>query len=373
MTNRELLLASLSGEPTDRVPVWLLFPYHNLSCYVDVRTHPGYVPVFEASRKYACMLNRRRFTCDLHTPEVRRSREQLTDGATAVTRDWVEYKGKRICSEYRKGPDGASQKRLLRSPEDLEFFASLPLNTDPAAITAQLDSQLPAYLREREEFPMEYGAMMLDLGEPVGVPYGCSDLEEFALWSLTHDDLMVSLLDRLMERYRIVYQWCLDRNLADVYFTVGSELAAPPMVSRATFQRWVVPYAQELIAMAHRHGAKVIQHFHGQIREILPDFLTMGADGLHTIESPPVGNCTWPQAWEVVGDRMTLIGNIQYDDFRRLSEQEMAQAVRDVLDQCRGRRLILSPSAGPYEKNVSEQFLRNYIVFMETAWSYPWK
>ena len=40
MTPRERLLAALDGRPTDRVPLWLLFPFHPLNCYVDVRQHP---------------------------------------------------------------------------------------------------------------------------------------------------------------------------------------------------------------------------------------------------------------------------------------------------------------------------------------------
>lgn len=37
LTPRERLLRFLRHEPLDRVPIWLLFPYHRVSCYVDVR------------------------------------------------------------------------------------------------------------------------------------------------------------------------------------------------------------------------------------------------------------------------------------------------------------------------------------------------
>ena len=47
------------------------------------------------------------------------------------------------------------------------------------------------------------------------------------------------------------------------------------MVSRETFQEWIVPYAKELIERIHSRGRYVIQHYHGQIRLILEDFLTM--------------------------------------------------------------------------------------------------
>jgi uroporphyrinogen-III decarboxylase len=142
------------------------------------------------------------------------------------------------------------------------------------------------------------------------------------------------------------------------------------LVGPDTFRRWIVPHAQELIAMSHAAGAKAIQHFHGQVRHLLPDFLEMGADALHTIEAPPVGNCTWHQAWETVGDRMTLVGNVQYDEFRSLTPAQMTERVAEVLDECRGRRLILSPTAGPFDPNPPAQLIENYLAFMKAGWEY---
>ncbi|HEY3375861.1 MAG TPA: uroporphyrinogen decarboxylase family protein, partial [Armatimonadota bacterium] len=195
-----------------------------------------------------------------------------------------------------------------------------------------------------------------------------SNLEEYAIWSLTMHDTMTRLLDRLMVRYRIIYRYLLEQRVGEVFFMVGSELASPPLVSRATFQQWVVPYSRELIALVHAYGKYVIQHYHGQIKEILPDFLTMAPDALHTIEAPPVGNCTFSEAFEIVGDRIGLIGNIQYDEFHRLTPDAMAQAVQEVLDECRGKRFMLSPTAGPYESDVTPRLHDNYLRFLETAW-----
>ena len=370
MNARERLFAALNGEPTDRVPIWLLFPYHRTGYYGDVRNEPSYRPVFEASKQYAITLNRRNPRVPLFAPEVQQWHETATEGDERIERDLLEYRGRRLCAEVRHQAGSTAVKRLLCTADDLEFYCSLPLNTDPDAITAQLDAQLPNYLQERAEFPEEYGAMMLDLGEPVGALYGVSKLEEYAVWSLTHNDLIADWFDRVMAQKRLVYQYCLDRKLAEVYFLVGSELASPPLVSRKTFRRWIVPYARELIELIHAHGCKVIQHYHGQIKLILPDFLEMGPDGLHTIEAPPIGNCTFTEAFEVVGDKIALIGNIQYDEFRALTPDEMRRAVVAVLDECRGKRLILSPSAGPYEESITPELAENYLAFMQAGWEY---
>ncbi len=121
--------------------------------------------------------------------------------------------------------------------------------------------------------------------------------------------------------------------------------------------------------MVHSYDKFAIQHFHGQIKEILPYFVEMSPDGLHTIEAPPVGNCTHSEAFEITDNQTTLIGNIQYDDFLRHTQDEMRQAVIDLIKEADGRRLILSPSAGPYEDTIPENMVQNYLTFIETAWS----
>lgn len=370
MNARERFFAVMNGEPTDHVPIWLLFPYHATSYYADVRSEPSYRAVFEASKRYAITLNRRNPEVKLFSPEVREWKEECREGDDSVERWCIEYKGRRLYAEIRRNAYETTVKRLLRDHDDLECFCSLPINDDPAAIAAELDAQLPTYLKEMNEFPIEYGAMMLDLGEPITHLYHASKLEEYAIWSLSHSDLIVDFLNRLMAQKRLVYGYFLERKLADVYFLVGSELASPPLVSRKTFQKWILPYATELIELIHAYGCKVIQHYHGRIKQVLPDFLEMQADAVHTIEAPPVGDCTFTEAFDIVGDRMVLIGNIQYDDFRVLAPEQMAEVVHSVLEECRSKRLILSPTAGPYESPISERMVENYLTFMKTAWEH---
>lgn len=370
MNARERLFAVLEGRPLDHVPVWLLFPYHPTGYYGDVRREPSYQPVQAAAERCAITLDRRNLGVRLFAPEVREWSETFRDGGEEGTRGFIEYRGQHLWTETRRSPGGTRVKKLLASEADLELFCRLPLNLDAGAIAEELDAQMPQYQREAAEFPAHLGAMMLDLGEPVGPLYHSAQLDEYAIWSLTQPERVVDFLERLMQQKRLVYRYCLERDLADVYFLVGSELASPPLVSARTFRRWVLPYARELIDLVHAYGKKVIQHYHGQIKTILPEFVEMGADGLHTIEAPPVGNCTLSEAFAITGGKLALIGNIQYDDFERLSPDEMRAAVRAVLEECRGQRLILSPSAGPYEERISPRMMENYLAFLQTAWEY---
>ena len=369
MTNRERLLAVLKGEPVDRIPIWLLFPYHPVDYYVDVRQHPGYRKVFEESKKHAVMLNRRHFQVPLFTG-VDYHGETVIEGGTRIKWNRWRHGSLELSSGERIGNGGAKVKKLLSNGEDLETLAQFPINTNRQSIHEMLDNQLPRYLRERRDFPEEYGAMMLDLGEPIGFLYHNSDLEEYCLWSLTHNDLVKKLLDEFMEQKLILYEYCLERELADVYFLVGSELASPPLVSPKTFREWIVPYGRELVELIHSYGKYVIMHYHGFVKAILPGFLEMGPDALHTIEAPPVGDCTLTEAFSIVQDKIVLIGNIQYDCFRSYTPAEMDRAVWQVIEEAQGKRFILSPSAGPYDQSVGDRVITNYLQFLKSGWKY---
>lgn len=368
MTPRERILAVLERRVPDRVPIWLLFPYHPLGCYVNVLEHPAYRPVHEKSLEKGVVLDRRSVGASLFGPGVSDRSETLSENGQTVRRRIVEYKGRKLIAESVTGQDGSTVKKLLENEDDLDFFASLPFNVDERKICAELEPQLAKLQVEKREFPSDAGLFMLDVGEPIQQIYGNSDLEEYAVWSITAADTVKTLLDKLMRRYRITYRHCLERNAADVYFLVGSELASPPLLSRTTFRQWIVPYAGELIETIHRSGSLAIQHYHGQIGEILPDFLEMNPDALHTIEAPPVGDCTLTQAYEVVGDKIALIGNVQYDCFRSYTPEQIRTAVHEVLDECRGRRFILSPTAGPFDENPSQRLIENYMAFLDAGW-----
>lgn len=374
MNAHDRFLAALGGEYPclDHTPIWLLFPYHPTTFYVDVRNNSNYSQVIKMVEKYGITLNRRCFARSVFAPEVEIKETSYVENGEQISRREFYWNGSTLFAEMRVSSSTTTVKKMLNSAEDIEWFCSLPIENNKDRLYRQLDEWRLNYEKERQEFPPELGCMMLDLGEPIHILYSESNLEELSIASILPEtnQKIIDFLSRLQEHFKIVYQYCADNKLAEVYFMVGSELAAPPMFSERTFTKWVVPFSKELIDIAHKSKAKVIQHFHGQIKSVLPYFVEMGADALHTIEAPPIGNCTLTEAFDIVGGKLTLIGNIQYDDFRSMSQDEMREAVKSVLNEAKGHRFILSPTAGPFDENPGENFIKNYLTFMETAWNY---
>ena len=106
MTNRERLFAVLNGEQPDRVPIWLLFPYHQLGCYTDVRTNPGYAEIFERSRAKSVFF----------------AGDDLTD-FPAIEFAAEHGVGAFVCSEEQQGTPSASAV-LLRNVDEVSSLLS---------------------------------------------------------------------------------------------------------------------------------------------------------------------------------------------------------------------------------------------------------
>jgi uroporphyrinogen-III decarboxylase len=359
MTNRERILGVLRGEEVDRVPIWLLFPWDRITYYTDVRREPSFAPVVEAMTRTASVLNRRTFDIDVFSTDFRRAfagKSFASSLPRALSTQEVTASGSTPLT---------AAGRFLDSVEDLETFMSLPINDSAGSVGRLLEVFLPAYQSESRCFPIDMGAMMLDLGEPVGVLYAAANLLEYPVWSLSHRAQISAFLRRLQSHFLEKYRWCLERDLADIYFLVGSELAAPPMVGPETFREWVLPFQKELIDLVHSFGKLVITHFHGRIRDRLEDFIGLAPDGLHTIEEPPIGDCPLADALRIVDDRMALIGTVQYDNFLALDAEAMRAEVRRILREANGRRFVLSPTAGPFHPTLNDRMRDNYLAFMD--------
>ena len=174
----------------------------------------------------------------------------------------------------------------------------------------------------------------------------------------------------MQRRVLDTYRYFLDNDIADCYFIVGCEFAGPPLISPAKFGEMSERYVKSICDLIRSYGKISIVHYHGFLKAVLPNFKNIGMDALHTIEAPPVGNCTLREAREALGDRTALIGNVQYDDLTRLPAGEIERQVREAAAEIGDGRLILSPTAGPYENTPNETLICNYLAFIDAGLKY---
>jgi len=61
LSSRERLARLFNKQEIDRVPIWLLFPYHRYGSYVDVYNIPCYKKITDHIEKYCDTFDRRSF------------------------------------------------------------------------------------------------------------------------------------------------------------------------------------------------------------------------------------------------------------------------------------------------------------------------
>jgi len=362
LSSKERLTRLFKKKDIDRVPIWLLFPYHPIGCYVDVYRIPCYKPVLDTAEKYGVdIFDRRNFDtgfCFSASTEIKREREILEGKEEIVIKDKISYKD--IVLEQEKViKDGRSKitKPFVSKIEDLEKILNLPYKPPKPDISR--------FFKEKEELG-DRGLMMVDIGDPLGVLFHLCNIEQFCIWTLEEREKLTSFLDAIYERVLAMYKYLLENNVGPVYFIVGAEFAGPPIVSPSYFNELCARYVKGIVDLIREYNMWSIVHYHGNLKMILNGIKYINPDGLHTIEAPPVGDCTLLEAREVLGD-MILIGNIQYDDLASLDETEVRDLTKRILEEGMTGRFILSPTAGPYQECISEKMQRNYIAFIETG------
>lgn len=360
MTSKERLYRILSHEKVDRTPIWLLFPYHRLGCYADVYNLPCYSPVIKGIEQYADTFDRRGYGggfCLTASPEVKWKSENTTESdGQKTSRQIVEFCGRQLIREHSYGPRGTFIKPLVTEPEELESILEIPW--------VPVRPNLSSYAPEKKELG-DKGLMMADSGDALGVLYGLCRVEDFSMWTILYPELLTKFLDEMHRRMMDLYTYLLDNGIGPVYFLVGAEFAGPPVVSPAQFGGLSGKYVKELVDLIRSYGMKSIVHYHGNLKTILPYVKEIAPDGLHTIEAPPIGDCTLTEARNALGDDIVLIGNIQYDDLRRGTTDEIRELVRGCFEETGGRSFILSPTAGPYESYIDTKMVQNYLAFLE--------
>jgi hypothetical protein len=358
-------LAALAGSRPDRTPVW---------CYCD-ETAPAASEAFRArvlarADVFSTRLLPLGFQCMGIDPE--RTVEPRDDGWAETT--W-RFDGGISFSEISKAGANADyvgyRKHLVGGARDLEDLLRLP------AAPPSANSMVDGWLREAAAFaaaaaPRGTFLRIAFLG-PLGILAGAVNPADFALLVLEHPGLVRRYLDVLLERQSACLEHVLPRLEAPVVMNIGgAEYAIPPLMGPAAFRELVEPYDGPLIALMHRHGRLVYYHCHGKVRQFLPRFIAMGADGIHPLE--PVGttgDCDLAEVKREFGRDLCLIGNIQYDDLVRSTPREVERLVREACEAARaGGRFILSPSCTPYHNPLTADIERNLAAFIDAGLRY---
>ncbi len=108
---------------------------------------------------------------------------------------------------------------------------------------------------------------------------------------------------------------------------LSSQITPPPM-----FERYILPYYEELMPLLHRAGKTVAMHADADLSLLLPLVERAGWDALECFVTAPMVPLTFERAREFFGNRMILWGGIPSVFLSPwCAEEEFRAAVRRVL------------------------------------------
>lgn len=355
MTPRERLLATLRGEPADRVPVSPFVQEQYLAWYYPDR--PSVDRVVDAVElanelDFDLMAKHNRFqkphyfrrsfpnwqvsTSAASDGRILRERiEIVTPARTLVQEEAVEEIGRAT-----KGAMRVTTRHLIETREDLD------------ALLEYLPPLDDIERRTMRETMASWKALLGDRG--VLAPWGFAGVFNYAadlcgsealfLQPLDDEPAYRALMDRLTTA-QCEYCQAMAEAGADCIGIQG-HIANAGTVSPAFFRQYVQEYEQRLIDAIHAAGAFSVYHNCGRARRLYPNYRELGMTLWETVSEPPAGDNRLAEAKSALGDKVCLLGNLDQIHFlKTAAPAQVAERARQVMETGKpGGRYIFAAS-----------------------------
>lgn len=361
MTSKERILATISNQLPDRVPIsmvgligWDKNSWEN--------QQPSYANLMKYIReKTDCIYRIGAIFKDVYLEQHRNIETWEENGNTYIRTTIVTPKGD-LSKLDKKIPNVNTVwhiEHFIKNEKDIERYLSIPNNPKEADISR---------FKEQEIYLGERGIMMLDFPSPLCIVAELFEFGHFTINAFSHEDLFTRLLDKVFEQQMFYLENMLSKGAGPLFRIVGAEYATPPYLGPEQFHKYVCKYDSQLIKLIHDYGQYARVHCHGRVKEIMPHIIEIDADAIDPLEAPPSGDITLSEAKEKYGDDICLMGNIQLRDLEYCTSEEIRNIVINCMnDAKRGGNYILMPTASPINVPLSPITEENYRVMIDTA------
>jgi hypothetical protein len=356
MTSRERLDAAYRCRPTDRVPIFVR------GVGEATPKDPSYAPLRDLVTR-SCDLKWGWTSTQVLPPAKTTSRtDPYNEDFDLVTTVLPTPRGDLVHQHLagRKGQPGMTRKHWLEGREDALKYLSLPMPEPQGDVSSFFE--LRKQVGERGIVEVAMGWM-----NPGGTVAELFGSERFALLSLEDRGLLLELMEFETQRHLRLIGYLLAQGVGPYFAICGQEYIAPPLHGPRDFWEFNVQFDKRVFAPIRAAGGLVHVHCHGSLAGLLEGFVEMGANVLHPVEAPPMGNVTAAQAKAVLRGKVCIEGNVQVGDLFTLPPDEIERQVAALIrDAGRGGGLIVAPTASPYPPVCSERMLTNYVQMIRT-------
>jgi len=371
MTSRERLLKTLNGEKVDRIPISL---YEFDGAYDSwIRNYPEYVEIL----KYAEGKTDKMYFWGpsggdrpfLFYGEIEKENIKTTkseQGKSIFTKTVIKTPLGEVFSQARQDEGIHTSwviEKFCKDEEDAKKILSLPYIPwcPPVESFFKVDDEVGGL-----------GIILGDIPDALCLTVELFGFTRFLMMYMDNRDLIFKLMDFFQERIYNYLEHLLEKGAVTLYRICGPEYATPPYLSPKEFDNLVTPYDKELVNLLHQYNALARLHCHGKIKEVLDKFIEMGIDAIDPIEPPPDGDIKLEEVSNILGDKITLIGNIEERLLEIGTKGDIENAVKEAIkDGTKGEGgFILCPTAMPLTTPLDNKIKENIIFYIDMGIKY---
>ena len=258
------------------------------------------------------------------------------------------------------GLPGYVHKHYIETEQDAEMYLSRPAN--PFKFDAEGFHSRVRQMGDR-------GIVVYEISHnPLSAVVNLMGSETFAMWSIEKRELLHVLIAHQRDIILARLKSAIESGAGPYFGTLGQEYMTPPLHGAKDFYDFNVVYDRPIAELIHNAGGYLHIHCHGPLKNLLPYFIEIGADIVHPIEPPPLGDVTPAMAKAVFRGKVCIEGNIQIGDMYDATPDDIRGQVevliRDAFDDNRG--LIVCPTASPFIYQAGN-CVENYFALMDAV------
>jgi uroporphyrinogen-III decarboxylase len=248
--------------------------------------------------------------------------------------------------------------------EELRMIADIPFHFDKENIKQYIDNFKIEHKRLGNR-----GIMQIDFPSPIVAISHTMKLEDFLAMSFTEKNYFHKLLEEITRRCLIIIDAIFKNDSIETTVNLGgSEQCTPPLMAPNSYDEYIVPYDGQIIKRLKEYDILVNMHCHGKVRHALKCMTDIGVDSTDPVEPPPAGDLEYNEARNIVEQKLTLAGNLEFDELEYAEPDYIKKRVWDILKLGKDR-LILGASAGPISP-VTPKLVENYKAWIDAVLEY---
>jgi hypothetical protein len=335
MTKRECLINTICGRPSEKM-AWttiidettrsqmpenlrsmpLIDFYRHIGCYIDIFGSYGLPEDIKPKQPFR-----------LVSPCTERYEQAQDPTVFSVIK---ESPYGTLTAKYKKGHP---VKYFVESYEDLKvlyrIWSESYLEQDFEGVTDSCHRTLAAIGNDGIYTPTPLPSPVQQLIETEIGP------ENFYYFLSDYPDEMEKLMAEMHRCRRQEYEFVASAYPFEAVIPV--ENTSTKLISPDIYRKYSLPQIRDYCDILHKHGKKAIVHMCGHLRGLLREFAETGMDGIHTLTPPPIGDCEYEHALDVLGDKLVIFGCMDGEVFH--NPNATLDDIRDWLDRTLTPRL----------------------------------